>query len=108
MAEWNIDLNGIKARELPQFQSAFNDLQTKGLEGIEGFYIWAAKIVKSWPFASDPSDAAGYGDLGLLDWREMINKVTAAFQSITGGFEDTADGGGAGGTGSTTGTSESA
>ncbi len=40
----------------------------------------AARIVKQWPFAGDPSDAKSYLRLKVSEWKAVFQKIQEAIQ----------------------------
>lgn len=90
---WLFDLNGIKGKEAGAFQAAAEKLLSEGgFANLEGFYPWLTKVVKAWPFEFSPTDADSYGELGLLELREVLERFTAYFQQVWGASVQTADG----------------
>lgn len=103
---WVIDLNGIKRHEADAFEAAFN--HAKDAQNDSGLFVWAAKIIKKWPFESDPSDPESYPALGLLDYAEAMARFGNAFQPLREATQKMVESGNAGNEGGTAGTSESA
>ena len=102
---WIVDLNAIKAKELGALEAAFDQMSSGSIEAI---YPWAARIIKQWPFELDPSDPESLGELGMIDFREAIAHLTAAFQRYTEPMDTLPESGNVGSEGSVTGALESA
>lgn len=80
---WIIDLNGIKRKELKQFQADFQKALEDEDEAL--FYPWMAKCIKAWPVPDlKPSDAASYPELGLLHHKEAVERFAKCFLELAG------------------------
>ncbi len=99
--EWVIDLNAIKAKEIADFQFAFDAIGAQG--GLDAFWPWAVRIVKKWPFEYDPAAVESYGEIGMVDLQELVFRLGKSFrgfiektESVTNSLEVSSEGDSAG------------
>jgi hypothetical protein len=77
---WQIDAD-ITKNELREFRRAGE--QAVAQDNDELIHPWMARFVKAWPHALDPSDPDSYGKLKLSQWKEVVERVQAAFQAFS-------------------------
>ena len=74
---WQIDLSTWETMaELEQWQDVVSSSRAKDIS------IEMAKVVKSWPYDSDPSDPASYSALKPSEWAQCLKEVGIAVSDI--------------------------
>lgn len=79
---WELDMNGIKRKDMKAFNEDFKAAQDSNDDEL--LHKWLAKVIKRWPYALDPSDPESYMELGLADYREAAGRFGDAFRIFTG------------------------
>lgn len=78
---WEIDAD-ITRKELRQFQKVGENAVAHNDDSI--INPWFARLVKAWPYESDPANPDSYENLKLSQFKEVAERVQAAFQKIAG------------------------
>lgn len=80
---WTIDPNA-KMRDFREFMRV-SQSTTSGGDTSE-LYPCLAKFVKAWPYSPlDPAVPKSYDELTITQFREVVERVSAAFQGFAGG-----------------------
>lgn len=78
---WIIDANA-KMKDFREFRKASKVYSETEDETV--MYPSLAKLVKAWPHSLDPAVPDNYDELNVLQFREVVKRVTDAFQQLTG------------------------
>lgn len=67
-----VDMRSWRMKDYRKFMSATQD------NSFEGMFELLTKVVKSWPFAGDPSVAESYDELTMDEWLAVTKAVGAS------------------------------
>jgi hypothetical protein len=73
------ELTHLKMKEYSRLQKTLNTGDADAINAA------LAPYVKAWPFAGDPANVESWGELTVLEWKEVVRTIgqefTAIFQS---------------------------